>query len=271
MEAFAGRTAVVTGAASGIGRALAERFGALGMRVVLADVEVPRLADVAASMRRAGVDVLPIVTDVADPVAVDGLAAAAFDAYGAVHVLCNNAGVGGGGPIAKLALDDWRWVLGVNLWGVVHGLHAFLPTMLASGEEGHVVNTASLMGMFATPGSGPYHASKYAVVAISEVLHAELAAKEANVSVSVLCPGAVNTDILTSSRNRPASLVAGGSLRDVEEQAELKRMLERSTDPAEVARLVEAAIRTRRLYVFTGPHRQYVEPRFRAILDNFPE
>src|SRR4051794_5426699 len=189
METFEGRTAVVTGAASGMGRAFAERFGALGMHVVLADVEEPRLVEVAASMRESGIEVLPVVTDVADGSSVDALAAKAFDTYGAVHVLCNNAGVGGGGPLAQLTTQHWEWVLGVNVWGVIHGLRAFLPTMIESGEEGHIVNTASMAGMIAGPMMGPYNATKFAVVAISETLHAEMTMNSTNIGVSVLCPG----------------------------------------------------------------------------------
>ena len=188
MELEAGQTAVVTGAASGMGRAFAERFGKLGMNVVLADVEEPRLIEVAATMREDGSTVLPVVADVAAEAAMDDLAAKAFDEFGKVNVVCLNAGVGGGGPIAELGTKDWEWVLGVNLWGVIHGLRAFLPTMLQSGEPGHIVSTASMAGMMAGPMMGPYNATKFAVVAIMETLRAELEMTGANVSCSVLCP-----------------------------------------------------------------------------------
>ena len=270
MDTFEGRTAVVTGAASGMGRAFAERFGALGMNVVLADVEEPRLAEVAASMRESGVEVLPVVADVAKGESVDELAAKAFDTYGGVHVLCNNAGVGGGGPIAELTTADGQWVLGVNLWGVIHGLRAFLPTMLASGEEGHIVNTASLAGMIAGPMMGPYNATKFAVVAISETLHAELTGTP--IDVSVLCPGFVNTDIVTSDRNRPAELAGREMVVDPDARAAFKQLLEMGKQPAEVALMVEAAIRAKQLHIFTD--REFLpifEDRVQRIIASFPD
>ena len=272
MDTFEGRTAVVTGAASGMGRAFAERFGALGMNVVLADVEEPRLAETAASMRESGAEVVPVVTDVADGSSIDALAAKAFDTFGAVHVLCNNAGVGGGGPIAELTTNDWQWVLGVNLWGVIHGLRAFLPTMLSSGEEGHIVNTASMAGMMAGPMMGPYNATKFAVVAISETLHAELAMTAPQVGVSVLCPGFVNTDIMTSARNRPADLAGREMVVDEAQRASFKAMLESGKQPWEVALMVEDAIRNRRLHIFTDD--VFLPPfqaRVQTIVDSFPK
>src|SRR4051794_21086008 len=273
METFEGRTAVVTGAASGMGRAFAERFGALGMNVVLADVEEPRLNEVAGNMRESGSNVLPVVADVSSGESVDALAAKAFDTFGAVHVLCNNAGVGGGGPIAELSTNDWQWVLGVNLWGVIHGLRAFLPTMIASGEEGHIVNTASMAGMIAGPMMGPYNATKFAVVAISETLSAELAASAPQIGVSVLCPGLVNTDIITSDRNRPKDL-AGGRQTPVDPAAResFAAMLAGGKQPAEVALMVERAIRDRALHIFTD--RDFLpifEDRAQRIIGAFPE
>jgi NAD(P)-dependent dehydrogenase (short-subunit alcohol dehydrogenase family) len=272
MELGEGQTAVVTGAASGMGRAFAERFGALGMNVVLADVEEPRLAEVAGNMRESGANVLPVVTDVADGTSIDALAAKAFDTFGAVHVLCNNAGVGGGGPIHELTTNDWQWVLGVNLWGVIHGIRAFLPTMLSSGEEGHIVNTASMAGMIAGPMMGPYNATKFAVVAISETLHAELQMTGGGkVGVSVLCPGFVNTDITTSGRNRPASLPGREVIPAPEAASAFKTLLESGKQPAEVALMVERAIRNRELHIFTD--RQFLPPfedRAQRIISSFP-
>ena len=251
MELTEGQTAVVTGAASGMGRAFAERFGALGLNVVLADVEKPRLFEVAGQLRESGVKVLPVVTDVADGAAFDALATKTFDELGAVHVLCLNAGVGGGGPIAELTTNDWQWVIGVNLWGVIHGLRAFLPTMLASGEPGHIVSTASMAGMFAGPMMGPYNATKFAVVAIMETLRAEMEMTDAPVSCSVLCPGFVNTDIMDSARNRPAALAGRDTPGDPEQRAAFKSMLEGGRQPAEVALMVERGIRENRLHIFT--------------------
>jgi len=255
-----------------MGRAFAERFGELGLNVVLADVEEPRLLEVAAKMREDGIEVLPVVTDVADGASIDALATKAFDTFGAVNVLCNNAGVGGGGPIADLTTNDWQWVLGVNLWGVIHGLRAFLPTMLASGEEGHIVNTASMAGMIAGPMMGPYNASKFAVVAISETLNAELLMTGANVGVSVLCPGFVNTDITTSSRNRPANLPGFEMTADPDAAANFKALLESGKQPSEVALMVEDAIRNKRLHIFTDD--QFLPPfqmRVQSIVDSFPK
>jgi NAD(P)-dependent dehydrogenase (short-subunit alcohol dehydrogenase family) len=272
MDLGEGQTAVVTGAASGMGRAFAERFGALGMNVVLADVEEPRLVEVAGHMRESGARVLPVVTDVADGASIDALAAKAYDTFGGVHVLCNNAGVGGGGPMHELTANDWQWVLGVNLWGVIHGIRAFLPTMLESGEDAHIVNTASMAGMIAGPMMGPYNATKFAVVAISETLNAELQLSGSKVGVSVLCPGFVNTDITTSARNRPASLPGREApVADPEATASFKALLEAGKQPAEVALMVERAIRNRELYIFTD--RQFLPPfegRVQTIVGSFP-
>ncbi len=269
MEDFRGKTAVITGAASGIGRALAERFAELDMKLVLADVEAPRLTEVAAALEGQGAQVLPVVTDVSSTTSVQALAAAAHDAFGHVHLLCNNAGVGGGGPIASLSTGDWQWVLGVNLWGVINGLSAFLPSMLASGEEGHIVNTASIAGLVAGPMNAPYNASKFAVVAISEGLHAELAMTGARIGVSVLCPGFVRTDIINAARNRPPELAGGEPVEPPPGLVDMLRaQFEAGTPPAQVAELVDLAVRDRRLYVFTDrEHIPAVEVRTQAILN----
>jgi NAD(P)-dependent dehydrogenase (short-subunit alcohol dehydrogenase family) len=252
MDELAGRVAVVTGAASGIGRALAERWAAEGMRVVMADIEKEPLAEAADALRDKGSDVLAVPTDVSDGAQVDALAEAARDAYGGVHVLCNNAGVAMGGPVAELTTEDWEWVLGVNLWGVVHGLRAFLPGMLASGEEGHVVNTASVAGLLGAGWMAPYAASKYAVVGISECLYHEL--MPTRVGISVLCPSWVNTNIHRSFRNRPAHL--GGGRRDNEGgplTEALAQLLAAGLAPETVADHVADAVRRRRFWVLTHP------------------
>jgi NAD(P)-dependent dehydrogenase (short-subunit alcohol dehydrogenase family) len=252
MEELSGRVAVVTGAASGIGRALAERWAAEGMRVVMADVEKDALAEAADALRDKGSEVLAVPTDVSDGVQVEALAQAARDAYGGVHLLCNNAGVAVGGPVSDLAAGDWEWVLGVNLWGVIHGLRAFLPDMLASGEEGHVVNTASVAGLLGAPWMGPYAASKFAVVGISECLYYELASSR--VGVSVLCPAWVNTNIATSYRNRPAHLGGGLPENEGDPMTEVvAQLLAGGLAPSVVADHVADAVRRRRFWVLTHP------------------
>ena len=199
-----GRVAVVTGAASGIGLGLAERFAAEGMHVVMADVEEPALAKAAAELAGAGASVLPVVTDVSDRAAVDALRDAALSAFGAVHVVCNNAGVGGPhGPLWECPPGEWDWVLGVNLEGVMNGVRTFMPVLLEQ-DAGHLVNTSSIFGVFAGT-LGPYGVSKHAVAALTETLHFNLRSLGVtHVGVSVLCPGAVRTNFGTSARNRPA-------------------------------------------------------------------
>ena len=210
MNIFADRVAVVTGAASGIGRALAERFAREKMRLVLADVEDGALQKTASAMREAGADAIAQVVDVSKQSDVEQLADLAYSSFGAVHVLCNNAGVAGGGaPVWEQSPATWEWVLGVNLWGVIHGVHSFVPRMLASGLEGHVVNTASAAGLRTGPFMAPYHASKHAVVALSESLHFDLQLAQAKVEASVLCPAFVKTQLPDSTRNQPGSVTAG--------------------------------------------------------------
>lgn len=271
MEELDGKVAVVTGAASGIGAALAGRFVSEGMRVVLADVEIGPLQEAADKLAADGADVLAVPTDVSRGDDVDRLAAAAAEAFGPVHVLCNNAGVGAGGLLADLTTEDWEWVLGVNLWGVIHGLRAFLPGMLAHGEPGHVVNTASLAGLVSAPMMGPYGASKFAVVGISEALYHELQLTGSRIGASVLCPGWVNTQIHASERNRPAGLggANAGLGVDGDPRAEMLRaILASGMAPDAVADLVLGAIRDGRFYVLTHPEMTpAVEVRMRGILD----
>ena len=252
-----GRVAVVTGAASGIGRGLAERFAAEGMRVVMADVEEPALSNAAAGLAGTGASVLPVITDVADRAAVEALREAALSAFGAVHVVCNNAGVGGGhGPLWECPPGEWDWVLGVNLDGVMNGVRTFMPVLLEQ-DAGHLLNTSSIFGAFAGT-LGPYGVSKHAVTALTETLSFNLRSLGVtHVGVSVLCPGAVRTNFGTSSRNRPPS--AGlAPVSDEAGQAAAERFSQLSAlgaSPAEVAALVADGIRTRRFYILTAANR----------------
>jgi NAD(P)-dependent dehydrogenase (short-subunit alcohol dehydrogenase family) len=252
-----GRVAVVTGAASGIGRGLAERFAAEGMHVVMADVEEPALSRAAATLAESGASVLPVVTDVADLSAVEALRDAALSQFGAVHVVCNNAGVGGShGPLWECPPGEWDWVLGVNLNGVMNGVRAFMPVLL-NQDAGHLVNTSSIFGVFAGA-LGPYGVSKHAVAALTETLYFNLKSQGiAHVGVSVLCPGAVRTQFGTSSRNRPA-WAGPAAPGDEAERASAERFDQLSAlgaSPAEVAGLVLDGIRSRRFYILTSDNR----------------
>ncbi len=261
MQELAGRIAVVTGGASGIGKTMAKRFVDAGMQVVIADIEDVPLQSTADEL-----GVVGIRTDVADAESVQSLADAVVERFGTAHVLCNNAGVGGGGVISSCTLNDWKWVLDVNLWGVIHGLHSFLPLLLANDDGGHVVNTASMAGLTAWPSIGPYNASKYAVVGISETLRVEL--RDTSVGVSVLCPGLVNTNIFESQRNRPAELT--NTTRKPGARAANAQVTAMSgMDATVVADHVHDAIVADRFWIITHPELlTYVEERTRSLLDD---
>ncbi|MDE0553753.1 MAG: SDR family NAD(P)-dependent oxidoreductase [Candidatus Poribacteria bacterium] len=263
--------AVITGAASGIGRGLAERFAAEGMKIVLADVEAEPLAELASDLRTKGVTVLAVTTDVSNPDAVENLAVQTLDTFGAVHILFNNAGVVCSRPIWEHTLADWEWVLGVNLWGVIHGIRSFVPRMLEQGDACHIVNTASILGLVGGSGEGIYKVSKHGVVVLSETLADELTQKGANVQVHVLCPGWVRTGILESARNRPDTLqnpveksrdiVIGGSRNTRAE-------MEAGLSPAEVAEQVYNAIQDGTFYIHTHPeHKAWIRERMARILE----
>jgi NAD(P)-dependent dehydrogenase (short-subunit alcohol dehydrogenase family) len=248
------RVAVVTGGASGMGRALATRFGLAGCRIVVADIEEPALAETTAALEALGINAVGFPTDVSDAASMDTLAASTLNAFGQVDLLFNNAGVGGGGTIDSLTTADWEWVLGVNLWGVIHGLRVFLPHLLAQ-DSGYVVNTASIAGHTSYAHMGPYNASKHAVVSISETLYAELHQARSGVGVSVLCPGIVNTNILASDRNRPERLKDPLISLDPEETEMFRsvaaEVYSNSLDPEVVGEQVLEAVLERRFYVWT--------------------
>jgi NAD(P)-dependent dehydrogenase (short-subunit alcohol dehydrogenase family) len=272
MKEFRDRVAVVTGAASGIGRALADRCAREGMKVVLADVQPAALELAEAELRASGATVRAVVTDVSKPAAVEALAQKTLDSFGGVHLLCSNAGVGWGGPVWQNSLSDWEWLLGVNLWGVVHGIRAFVPRMLAQETECHIVNTASVAGL--VPGQGAYGVSKHAVVALSEALHQDLAALGAKVGVSVLCPGYVNTRLLESSfRNRPPERAEVTPELMLSEPAwkRVRERIEAGIAPDRVAEQVFAAMREDRFYILTHPvYRELIQARLEAILEGRP-
>lgn len=268
MEHFEGKVAVVTGAASGIGRALAQAFAAEGMRLVLADVEAAPLEQVAAELRDHGTEVRSVLADVSKASEVERIAAVAMEDFGALHVACNNAGVSGGGLSWEIEPETWEWILGVNLWGVIHGVRTFTPLIIASGG-GHVVNTASMAGLSSPPGMSPYNVSKHGVVTLSEAMSVELAMMHPEVGVSVLCPGWVRTRIHEAERNRPDGVAAfaagaGDSEADAGAGAQglaaLRSMVEQwiaeGLDPADVAAMALDAIRNRRFYVLTHPEWQ---------------
>jgi NAD(P)-dependent dehydrogenase (short-subunit alcohol dehydrogenase family) len=270
VQSLAGKVAVVTGAASGIGLALARRFGQDGMRVVMADIEQSALDREAEVLAGEGIDVFARVTDTSLESDVDALAEATLDHFGGVHVVCNNAGVGSRGlKVADLPRRDFEWVIGVNLWGVINGIRAFLPRLLAQ-DEGHIVNTASVAGLISPPGMGAYCVSKHAVVTLSESLLHDLAERGSRVGVSVLCPAYVPTAIANSERNRPPSVsTSEKSAERLAKEAALKKAVAAGKLSAgDVARAVVAAVKENRFYVLTHPAiKGAVRARMEDVLD----
>jgi NAD(P)-dependent dehydrogenase (short-subunit alcohol dehydrogenase family) len=248
VQELAGKVAVVTGAGSGIGRSLVARFAHEDMRVVAADIEVGALRDTEALV--AG-EVLAVPTDVTMRAEVERLAERAYDAFGAVDVLCNNAGVFQGGLLWECSDADFEWTLGVNLWGILHGIRAFVPRMLAAGNPGHVVNTVSMAGLASTPFSGPYNVSKFAAMAATECLAHDLATTGAPIKVSAVCPGLVDTAISRSRRNRPEDLVTEQTEGAAFVEQALAAGTAGSLSPDAVADLVVEAIREERFLVPT--------------------
>jgi NAD(P)-dependent dehydrogenase (short-subunit alcohol dehydrogenase family) len=246
MQDLQDRVAVVTGGASGIGRALCLALAATGTDVSVADVDETGMAETAAAVRAIGRRAITVPTDVSRRGDVEALADRTFAELGAVHVLCNNAGVAAWGGLESAAHEDWEWLIGVNLWGVIHGVEAFVPRIIAQGQGGHIVNTASMAGLIASQGLGVYNTTKYAVVGLSETLQKDL--RPYDIGVSVLCPMGVATAIRRSDRNRPAHLRTSVSRAEAE-----VALIGRTLGAEAVAGMVVASIRADRLYVITHP------------------
>jgi NAD(P)-dependent dehydrogenase (short-subunit alcohol dehydrogenase family) len=271
MRELGGKTAFVTGGASGIGLALCRAFLEQGMKVMLADIETDALERAVKALQSVGADVQGVSCDVADAASVERAAKAAYEAFGNVHVVCNNAGVGAPGDIGTISLDSWRWVLDVNVMGVVHGIRTFIPHIRAHGEGGHIVNTASTAGMLGGSWFAPYGASKFAVVAMSEALSVQLTTL--GVGVTVLCPGFVQTRIIESQRNRPERYGPPQTVDPASPMGaravQIAERIQSGIDPSDVASQVLTAIREDELYVFTHSGalwRAELQKRFDAIL-----
>lgn len=268
MRDLEGKTAVVTGSASGMGRSFAESFARVGMNLVLADIEEKALKIAASGVEALGASVLPVVADVSDEASMDHLGEAAREAFGGAHVVCLNAGVSAPTvPMEMLSTKDWAWTLGVNLWGVIHGIRVFLPELKAQ-DEGHIVVTASVAGLTSYPWLGPYNASKHGAVTIAETLAAELAEADSKVRVSCLCPGAVATNIGDSGRNRPKELQnPEDPSHDQGDLSEIGRQFGSfARTPAEIGELVLAAVVEDRFWIETDEnYRKPIRERHGAI------
>lgn len=270
MDELAGKVAVITGAGSGLGRALAHRLGGARMRLVLTDIDEARLNDVGGELDDRGVAVVTRAADISKRGQVEGLADFAYEQFGSVNLLCNNAGVAVVGPVWECTDADWAWAMGVNLWGVIHGLRAFLPRMLEAGEPGHVVNTASIAGILAPPLSSPYVATKHAVVGLTESLYHDLALRGADISCSVLAPGFVKTGIASSESVRPEehkNAVASVDPLMAEVGKYYAKEVARGISADVVADAVHDAIVEKRFYIFTHPEMtKAIEDRFARIV-----
>ena len=258
MKEFKGKVAVITGAASGIGRAMAERCLEEGMKVVLADIEAEFLRQTQNEFARIGSEVLAVATDVSVSSEVEKLARKTVDAFGQVNLLVNNAGIGAGSSLWESSINDCKWVIGVNLWGVIHGIRSFVPIMLDQNTTGHIVNTSSLAGLTNYHPSALYHLTKHGVVALSEQLYHDLAMRGAKINVSVLCPGFVNTNIMDGERYRPQQYrndSAGNRQDSAADPVEnmFREMVRAGMSPAAVADQVFNAIIDEKFYILTHP------------------
>ena len=269
MKELKGKVAAVTGAASGLGRSMALAFAAEGMDVALADVDLGNVSSVENEIRKNGVRSLAMRVDVARAIEVDAFAERTLKELGAVHVVCNNAGVSPLGALWENTVANWQWILGVNLWGVIHGVRAFTPRLIAQ-NEGHIVNTASVAGLISPPGSGAYNVTKHAVVALSESLYHDLRERGSGVGVSVLCPAYVPTRITDSERNRPKDLpLAEKSAATLAREAMLRKAVTSGKVSADqVAQAVVAAVKEERFYILTHPRiKGAIRARMEDILD----
>jgi NAD(P)-dependent dehydrogenase (short-subunit alcohol dehydrogenase family) len=274
MKDFKGKVAVITGAASGIGFGLAERCAQEGMKVVLAGINEDTLKKAEKDIKKTGATTLVVKTDVSKAGDVEALAQKTLDAFGAVHLLCNNAGVSAGTTVWGSTLADWQWVLGVNLWGVIHGIHYFVPIMLKQNTECHVVNTSSGNGLFTITNMGPYSVSKHGVVILSETLYHELAMiGNSNIGVSVVCPGHIRTKIMDCERNRPAALKnklgEGLNLDDPNVQALLeyyRQAIDNGMLPQQVADIVFNAINEKKFYIL--PNVELAKPLIQTRMED---
>ena len=261
MKDVKGKVAFITGGASGMGLGMARAFGAAGMKVMIGDIEQQALDAAVAGLKARGTDAAGVQVDVADRDSVFAAAQATIKAFGKVHVLCNNAGIGVSGKSEKCSIENWRWVMDVNLWGVIHGLQAFMPLIESHGEGGHVMSTASMAGMVSFRYMGPYNATKFAVVTIMETMMEEH--RDDNIGVSVLCPGVVATNIASGTRNRQARYGGPREARDLEANTE---MLGKGLDPDIVGEQVLEAILEDQPYIFTDPSmRRFIDKRFERL------
>jgi NADP-dependent 3-hydroxy acid dehydrogenase YdfG len=255
MKEFAGKVAVITGAGSGFGREFARIGASLNMKLVLADIQQDALDAIAAELRDTGAQVLALRTDVSKAADMEALAAATFEKFGATHLLFNNAGVGAGGFVWENSIADWEWVLGVNVWSVIHGIRLFVPKMLAQGDECHIVNTASVAGLLSAQTMAVYNVSKHSVVTLSETLYQDLRVAKAKIGVTVLCPAFVSTGIAHSERNRPAALAAGAPTpsQKIAAAATEKAVSSGRLTAADVAAKTFDCIRENKFYCLTHP------------------
>jgi NAD(P)-dependent dehydrogenase (short-subunit alcohol dehydrogenase family) len=261
MKDVAGKVAFITGGASGMGLGMARAFGAAGMKVMIADIEKGPMDAAVAELKLKGIEAAGVVTDVANRDSVFAAADATIEQFGKVHVLCNNAGIGVSGKSDKCSIENWQWVMDVNLWGVIYGLQAFVPLIESHGEGGHVMSTASMAGMVSFRYMGPYNATKFAVVTIMETMMEEH--RDDNIGVSVLCPGVVATNIASGTRNRQDKYGGAREARDLDANAE---MLGKGLDPDIVGEQVLEAIIDDAPYIFTDPSmRKYINKRFERL------